>query len=462
MGVITYEHISISGVEYERILDLSIQHNINTHSYAKILCEVTSEQGKKTLSSLKVNDYVMISYRDKEETGVIFYGVCQNKELKYEGEYHRLNLELASTSILLDQKKENKTFQNSLQYISDIMNAVANGRAIINFNMTDRAVNELIIQKDETAWQCIKRLASHCNTVIIANITTQLPVIDVGRKQEYFSEPLELYTPDWKIQSFEPNTFELNAFELNPFELNTFEGKSANLWSGMLKMEDGILTMQNYMLKDSDFVQEKQYNSQISGLILTGIVEEVEQNKVKIFFDQIDESYDSSTNKWFEYSTAYASNGGDYGSGIYFMPEIGDRVRVFFPNEKEDNGVAFASEIASPLPSEKLMNWKSPGGQEILFTEQGISITGKEGSIFIELIEDDNIDCGVQIFCDKNINIVSESDSSDSENVICLKADRNVTIYADDQIKLETNSDKLEIDKKKICFTTENLYLMDD
>ena len=450
MSVITYEHISISGVEYERILDLSIQHNINTHSYAKILCEVTSEQGKKAISSLKVNDYVMISYRNQEESGVIFYGVCQNKELKYEGGYHRLSLELASTSILLDQKKENKTFQNSLQYISDIMNTVANGRAIINFNMTDIPVNELIIQKDETAWQCIKRLASHCNAVIIANITTQLPVIDIGKRQEDSSNPLELYTP------YGPCAQEI-YIAISSFEIKTFDQ-----WSGMLTMQDGVLTMQKYMLKDSDYVQEKQYNSQISGLILTGIVEEIEQNKVKIFFDQIDESYDSSSNKWFEYSTAYASNGGEYGSGIYFMPEIGDRVRVFFPNEKEDNGVAFASEIASPLPSEKMMNWKSPGGQELLFTEQGISITGKAGSIFIELIEDENTDCGVQIFCDKNINIVSESDSSDSENVICLKADRNVTIYAEDQIKLETNADTLEIDRKKICFTTENLYLMDD
>lgn len=456
MGVVTYEHISISGIEYERIIDLSVEHNINTHSYAEILCEVTQQQGLKALFALKTDDYVMVSYSSDASSGVLFYGVCQNKELKCTGEYYRLNIILGSTSILLDKKKENKTFQNSQQYISDIMSAVVKGKAVINFNMTDKPVGGLFVQHEETAWECVKRLASHCNAKVIANITTRIPVIDIGKNQEEDEKPFELFLPK--------NTPQMKFDEslIRPFEVSPWEVEAFNSWYGTIEMKEGVLTTTRYQLKDSDYMQEKTYNSQISGLILTGLVEEVDRNMVKVFFDQIDESYDAETNKWFEYTTAYASNGGDYGSGVYFMPEVGDRVRVFFPNEKEDNGIAFASEIASPLANERLMNWKSPGGQEILFTEYGIQITGKKDSIFIQLIEDENNDAGVYVVCDKNINIISESDDSASDNAIVLKAERDVTIYADKQIKLETNSDALEIDSSKICFTTEKLYLMDD
>lgn len=108
MGVVTYEHISISGVEYERILNLRVEHNINTHSRADILCEVTRQQGMEALSALKTDDYVMVSYTADTGAGVLFYGVCQSKELAFEGDYYRLHIILASTSILLDKRKENK------------------------------------------------------------------------------------------------------------------------------------------------------------------------------------------------------------------------------------------------------------------------------------------------------------------------------------------------------------------
>ncbi len=458
MGVVTYEHISISGFEYERILGLRIEHNINTHSKADIVCEVTGQQGMETLSALKTDDYVMVSYTADAGAGVLFYGVCQSKELVFAGEYYKLHIILASTSILLDKKKENKTFQNSQQYISDIMGAVVKGRAIINFHMTDKPVGELVVQHEETAWECVKRLASHCNARVIANITTQVPVIDIGKnpEEEAGEKPLELLWPKDAPQR------KIDEALMRPVEISPWDITAFNSWSGTIEMKDGVLTKTTYRLKDSDYLQERTYNSQISGLILTGIVKDVDRNMVKVFFDQIDERYDAATNKWFEYTTAYAGNGGEYGSGIYFMPEVGDRVRVFFPNENEDCGVAFASEIVSPLASERMMNWKSPGGQEILFTEYGIQITGKKDSVFIQLIEDENNDAGIYIVCDKNISILSESDDSTSDNAIVLKAERDVMIYADQQIKLETNSDILEIDKGKICFQTENLYLMDD
>lgn len=457
MGVVTYEHISISGVEYERILNLRVEHNINTHSRADILCEVTRQQGMEALSALKTDDYVMVSYTADTGAGVLFYGVCQSKELAFEGDYYRLHIILASTSILLDKRKENKTFQNSRQYISDIMGAVVKGRAIVNFNITDKPVGGLFIQQEETAWECVKRLASHCSAIVIANITTKIPVIDIGKNQEEEAEkPFELLLPKGTSQ------MKIDESLMRPVDISPWDIAAFNSWSGTIEMKDGVLTTTRYRLKDSDYVQERIYNSQISGLILMGIVKEVDKNMVKVFFDQMDEGYDAATDKWFEYTTAYAGNGGEYGSGIYFMPEVGDRVRVFFPNENEDSGVAFASEIVSPLESERMMNWKSPGGQEILFAGNGIQITGKKDSIFIQLIEDENSDAGICIVCDKDISIMSESDDSASENAIVLKAERDVTIYADRQIKLETNSDILEIDKEKICFQTEGLYLMDD
>lgn len=460
METITYDKIAISGVEFLRLLDLKIIQSINTHSSASITCEVTKEQGDAALASLKCEKEVILSSRLEGQTGVLFYGIMVDAEVNFAGEYYELKVILASTSYLLDKEKIKHSYSNSKLTIQDIMKDAVSGKAVISFHVTDRAMGGFMLQYQETVWEFVKRLASNCNASVTANITTKKPVIYIGNPQSTSEkdDTLETYIDSDKEQL-------LGTEFRQPYKKQAVSGLDTIFsgdWMGESTLKDGILTKTSVQADASAFTQEPMENSQIAGLIVTGIVKEVKKNRVKVFFDQIDDTYDADSDKWFEYSTAYAGSGGAYGSGVYFMPEEGDRVRVYFPTGSEGEGVAFASVNVSPLDDVTKMRWRSPGGQELLFTKEGIRICGKENAIFIDLCSDPESDYGIQIVCDKDINLVNEAGAAGGESKLLILAEDKVSMFADHQIKLETDSTVMEIDKDKICFNAEYVYLVDE
>lgn len=464
MGVITYDSIAVSGVDFLRLMDLEITQNINTHSSCVVRLEVTKEQGEAAASLIE--QYVIISSRAKGQTGVLFYGVAADAVTSFHGGYYELKLALFSTSCLLDREKSDKTYSNSQQTVLDLMEDAAGGKAMIDFHVTDRPIGRFTLRYQETAWEFIKRLASVLYASVTANITTKVPVIHIGMAASQPTETDEtVETYLGKEDGSLPSPLLFNNAAMNgPQQKTTFvlgEPASVLNWSGTTTIRDGILTKTSVRMDESSYRQEPIENSGIAGLIVTGIVQEVKKNLVKVFFDQIDESFDASCDQWFEYSTAYSSEGGPLGSGFYFMPEAGDRVRVYFPTSSAGEGLAFASVTVSPLKDPAEMKWRSPGGQELLFTKDGLRIAGRENSIFIDLSGSEDSNYGIRIVCDKDIRLVSEAPEGEGDSAVMLYAEDSIYMYADKQIKLETDSTVMEIDQDKICMNAEYVYLAD-
>ena len=55
---------------------------------------------------------------------------------------------------------------------------------------------------------------------------------------------------------------------------------------------------------------------------------------------EIDGNQDEGTARWFPYSTVYSSPDG---TGWYCMPEVGDAIRLYFPDNEEKNAYAISS-----------------------------------------------------------------------------------------------------------------------
>lgn len=456
MSVITYDHISVSGVSFLRLLSMDIEQKINEHSRATICCEMTKEQAAEADSMPKYS-YIIVSYSVDEDSGVLFYGVKISSEIQIEGEYYVVRLELASTSYILDKEPVKKSYSNSQKTIEDIMQEVVGNQAIIDFHVTDRVLAEFTMQYNETKWAFIKRLASRCNASVIANITTKKPVIHIGKPEEEVEE-------NESFESRITETFNMDIPIIQETKCSTSYNSFTDFstWGGTININDGIVSKTTIKMNDTDFMQDRFSNKEVEGLILSGIVQEIDKNKVKVFFDEIDSEYDASTDTWFEYSTAYASNGGGYGSGFFFMPEEGDRVKVFFPTKSESEGVVIGSVQVSPLDDITKMKWRAPGGQELLFTKDGIKISGSENSVFIEMSQREDSEYGLQIICDKDISVVSQAGQDGETSDIIVAATDKLIMYADKQIKLETDSASLEINRNDINFCAENSYLLND
>lgn len=432
MSNITYENISIVGITYSRLVNIEIKKKILTHAEAIITCEVTAEEANKMLSGMNDEEKVTVAATSSGEYEVLFIGVKYNLEITEGGEYRTAKLVLKSTSYLLDMERKSRTFQNKTLTYSAVMNKIADGRAIIKFNATDRKII-FKMQKDITDWQMIVRLASDLNTKVSVNVTTETPIITVGMPEAN-------------------NKYDLGALDTNAAQEAYVCETNSQLLSGMF--ETTCITA-----SADEFKQEKMSNEEAAGNIFTGIVQEVDKEKVKVFFDQIDSEYDAEGDSWFEYSTSYASGGGAYGSGFYFMPEVGDRVRVFFPSGDESEGFAFASESNYALDSPDKISWRAPGGQELLFTPDGIRIIGKEDCIYIDMSDNEDAEVGIQVFCDKKINVSVHPSENIPEPQIYLHGAEGVVMYAENQIMFDTPEAKVELDKDRIILNANNVYI---
>lgn len=433
MADITYDKISIMGIEYSKLINIEIHRRLNEHANAIITCEISKEEKQRLQTSINDGNLVTITTASDGDYDVLFVGVKYNLQIEESAEYYVAKLELKSTSYLLDVEKHNKTWQNGSKLYSAVMGELIKGRGIIRFNITDKSIGGFWMQKNETDWNMLLRFASGCGTSIVPNVKTEIPIIDVGIPGEITS------------------TNELGYMDY-------LQGASPLVIGTDVTINKGVLETTCITGRMDAYKQNRITCEAAAGKMYTGVVQKIEKQKVQVFFDNIDAEYDADGNTWFEYSATYAGTGEKYKSGIYFMPEVGDRVRVFFPDGDGGEGFAFASETGYVLDNPSKVSWRAPGGQEILFTNTGIRISGKDNSVYIDLLYDDG-EAGIQITCDTDIQMSTHKNEESGNSFINIEGKEEILIGADNQILLETPETSLEMNKEKIILNAEYVYM---
>lgn len=173
------------------------------------------------------------------------------------------------------------------------------------------------------------------------------------------------------------------------------------------KMQKSILTHEYSFGSEWALRQNTIYNFNIVGLSLKGRVIDVSREKIKVHLF-IDEEQDKEKACWFEYVNMFTSN---VDSGWHFMPEIGDRVHIYFLSEIEQDCIASNSFSGGPHlynpkwkkePPYELERdrWEDPAvkslktqyGKEIIFAPDRI-IVHSEG-VHIILHDRDGVEMG--------------------------------------------------------------------
>ena len=143
-----------------------------------------------------------------------------------------------------------------------------------------------------------------------------------------------------------------------------------------------------------------------------------------------DESTKDLEGIWFSFSTVYSSSNG---AGWYCMPEKGDKVRLYFPTEKEADAYvcsAVHEDEGSGIrnnPENKI--WRNKYGKEIRLTPDSISITNNRGD-YIEISDDE----GIKIVSKGNISIRAKDtiEISSEDSNISLTADKRIMLLQED------------------------------
>ncbi|MDE6233337.1 MAG: phage baseplate assembly protein V [Lachnospiraceae bacterium] len=487
--IISFENLSVVPFKVEKLLDVCIEHSINEHStfYFKALLPVVKKDSYVENSSEGRNVSLIVKGSGGKDV-TLFKGMVQDLEVKdVQGSYY-IEVHAVSYSYLLDTEKKSRTFQNKKMSYMDLAQQVAADYkdAMVKDVVTGgAAIGQFIVQYNETDWEFLKRLASHFNTGLVNDVHFDRPRCHFGVPN---NKKLSLKSFSYGVKHDVGKYLKLSKSGISGlreqdfiyYQTDTdipanigdevqFQGQTLYVYRIKGCIEKGIFIHHLTLTTKKGMTQPYRYHDRIAGCSLNAKIVEIKNDRVKVSIE-VDEVSGHSPGElcFFPYSTIYSSQDG---SGWYCMPEVGDSVRIYFPDGTEEHSYAissvheqvdpslqqsmgsFASDVESggaggsgissgggdggysgqrDDPSVKSI--RNQDGKEIRLTPDGIYIISDGTTI---TLTDDG---GVSIVSDQNIEF--KSDKS-----ICLSAEEDVNIMGLTGLDLscnETASIKME------------------
>ncbi|MDU4853916.1 phage baseplate assembly protein V [Clostridium butyricum] len=453
--VYEYKDITVSGYDFEKIIELKIVREINEHAKLKIRGIISEENEDKYVEEANDKSFINISVNDNENNiKNLFQGIVTDISIDTQNNVRILEIEALSRTYLMDIKKMIRTFQDENYTYMDVINILnnENGNVLAMDNITDdKKIDKLIVQYKETDWELIKRLASNFNAGLIPECQLDGTKYIIGMRKDGISYSLDEFNYSIKKsiqeykEKYENGIETLNDMNLISYEITTnkmlnlceavnFNGKNLYVYKAIIEICDSEF-INKYVLRDEKGMKiQKRYNDKLIGLSLKGNILDTKNDVVKIKLD-IDSSQNKDTAKWFPYSTVYSS---EDGTGWYCMPEVGDAIRLYFPDNEEKNAYAISSVNLKSSNSQK----RSDPSVKNIGTKYGKQLVMKPGAV--EIIGGNNLlmrmtdDGGIEIKSDKKIIL-------DAQDDIEIKGKAKVSIKGDEGVDLTQNSANLAI-----------------
>lgn len=458
ISVVTYNNLGLAPYELNELNDLRIERGINVHSKLYFTGIVPENKKDSYVQKTKSETQVEVNLIEEDKTTPIFKGIVLNIEVSSVKGVYYIKAEAISNSYTLDVKLKSRSFQNKGMSYSDLVKQVISDYgADFMYKAKEDTIEKFTMQYQETDWEFIKRMASRFNTGLVPDHISDKPKFFFGIPEGGSKVTIEgcNYSVRKGISDFRSSSEnyieDISENDFIFYEVETrqcldigcevdFMEKSLFVAESVLKMENGIVMYEYILTNKKGLSQNKFYNDKIIGLSIEGTVLKVEKDNIKVHLE-IDEKQSEADAWWFAYSSSYTAEGN---SGWYCMPEIGDHVLVYFPSDKEEDGISTGSvrKDSDKGESNKVDNpdikyFRTKSGKELMFSPEEILISAKDGEIFIKLNDKD----GIQIISSKPVQITTQED-------LIMSADKSITIKAEDSISMTCQGSSINMDGK--------------
>lgn len=461
-------YINDEQLKFTTIENFKMNGEINQHGKLELSAVLLEENIIACTNNITSFSAVRVVITDDQATIDLFNGVITSLDVKALQQVGYISMEALSYSYLLDIKQKNRSFQNkNITYEQLVKSVIADYPSaqtmITDKNISSKMTGKPFVQFKETDWRFLKRLASNFNEGLVppmtlkdikfyfgVNIQKNIGEIDhdvityhIEKRIDEYKEMIENHKQDLIEQDFIIYHVECKRI-MEIGDKVSFKKIAFYVRSIEIVVENTMIKYRYQLSQRRGLSQKKLYNHKLVGTSLKGDVISISKHDILIKLD-IDKEQRKEDAYWFPFSTVFSSANN---TGWYFMPELGDRVRLYFPDDKEENAVAMNAVPIAPAQKNPNVRYISTiHGKEIKMTPDGIYITGKKGKMYINLSEKD----GIEISCDKNINIVSkENITIASQKKIDIAAEKiNIIGGSDTGSKIEID-DNVQINGKQV------------
>lgn len=407
--------------DFSTLLDVKSRIIVGEHPVISVVGHIQDDTDDLVLRRQVGKNIVFEITDNKGVSQIIFSGMIDNISISFENDLRVLHVDCISFTVKADINPYVRTYQNkkmTYDQVLGVMEKYSGNFSCLIPKHGDTETGAMLVQYGETDWQFAKRLASRLNTVVVPNYTLSTPYFSIGMPKKIGSfsiDPISYkikkdvcmymdYSAPGGIEGFSERdavSYEVKCRDLlelcQPVSLF---GTTLYVY-GIESEYTGHELVHTYILKEqSGFCTKEFHNNDLIGVSLEGIVREVKEDHVRV---DILNDVKQTKHKWFLYATPYSSPDGP---GWYFMPEIGDSVRLQFPTEVED-----ASYVSSSIhithgerTDPRIKYIRTVYNQEIRFEPSKLIITDGHGSTITFDHEK-----GVFLNTDKRILIESEA-----------------------------------------------------
>ena len=399
----TADRLVVEGLPITQLDKLEIRCEPGTHGWCRLSGYVASENGEALIYGMQEYTPLRIWADDR----LIFCGLFTYAKVTGMGNTCYVEAEGKTRSVLMDQKKRSRSFQDTQMTYRELAQIILSeySGAKILFSIPEVSIGEIAVQYRETDWQFLKRMLSMLHAALTCQPDSetiqlyagvpQLPYRNwnyeiVGFRKEmgefqYWKQSGEAVEDD-KFQIVELQTDCMTEL----FESLEVYGQPLFVRNVSGKIEKGIFECRCELQKAEGILAPKEYPMHLVGTALEAEVLEVSGVQLRVHFG-IDEGNNQQENHWFPFSTLSASQDG---SGWYYMPEKGDRIRIYFPTKYTKDAIA-VSAVSSydgkndsvpdrmGTPSTKYL--RNPSGQELKMGEDGVTISCNGGTASVTM-----------------------------------------------------------------------------
>lgn len=405
-------NLTTNQFQFKTILNCRINKQVNQHFTAMISGYIAETTEAEILKHSLEDAFHIKAHSEDGQVFPIFKGFIQDISIVSEGGLKKMTVRAMSNTGKLDNGRHLRTFQSAHQTWKDVADVIRsfdkNIQVIYNAGH-DVRTNGLVVQYKESDWDFLKRLAAENRTVLVPDCTNDFICY-------YFGCPVkrgetELNSDDYIIRRYrncdgkEENEYIVTSREnADLCENVVMHGEKYQIYEIRAEMHENEMIYHYYLRKTTGFAVKPDNDKRISGASIIGKVTEVKAEKVRVTLNS-DYDYCPNNRLWFPFATVYSSPDG---TGWYCMPEKGDRIRMYFPDEREKRAYVISAvhlEDQNNLrknPDEKFIRTKYD--KEIRLSPDRILITNHKGS---SISIDDEM--GIRIKSDKEVHIAGET-----------------------------------------------------
>jgi hypothetical protein len=400
----------------ESIMSLSLSVKPNEHAVMRLSGYCNEEAGFKPLVSRSCeNDTVDLYEEGADGKKLLFRGLARDIEMSLEGGIYRIDLVVYSHSVLLDEEKKSRSFQDTEMTYDALFRAVSEETGIlIHKKESDEKIKTPATRYKETDFEFLSRMASRLNTSVYPDILTPNLHIglpkgareDIGSSLGYgMNKDIERYMRE-KANGADLNDMDLVSLTISDRkprrvgDVLVFKGRPFGIIALSAELVRGEL-IYTYTLAEESYIYSEEKPSPLKGLSLEGKVIERQGETVKLHLD-IDDTQDKEKAHFYPYAPIT-------GRAMYSMPIVGEKVRLYFPDGREENAfvqdcVRNNGDTCENTADPSVRYFRTEYGPELMMAPKKLHFKETKPSVPWLYLEIDD-DFGIRLKSHKNINI---------------------------------------------------------